>query len=267
MEENNKNRKHRRASKVIFVLAAALAFLLVLAMVTSVFLLIFPVKEIEVEGDSRYAYSEIIESSGVRKGARLYFVNSKKAEERILKAHPYLERVEVDSLFPGRVKISIKEFDTVYLIKHERGFCYVNGDYEILEIVDEAPAYDEFSGICIKLESSISGEIGDVYSGEDAERADALIEYIKQYGFYTYLNIVDVERKYDNSFVVGKRYKFILGSMVDVGEKIDASFKVVLSDGFQRDKNCIIDTTDKKKVISRYVSDEKIAQEFDFCKK
>ena len=55
--------------------------------------------------------------------------------------------------------------------------------------------------------------------------------------------------------------------MVDVGEKIDASFKVVLSDGFQRDKNCIIDTTDKKKVISRYVSDEKIAQEFDFCKK
>lgn len=270
MEEKIRSEKlgeHRRGSKVIFICLVIAAFLLVLSIITSIVLLAFPVKEIEVEGDSIYAYSDIIDASKIKIGARLYYVNGKKAESRILSNMPYLESVEVKSYFPNKVKISIKQFDTIYLLRHERGFCYVNDKYEILEIVDQAPKYDDFSGICIKLENAISGEIGDIYSGEDSQRADHLIKYIKKYGFYQYLNIVDVEEKYNNSFLVGKQYQFIIGAMADVEEKIDASFKVVNSNGFKRNQNCIIDTTDKKKVILRYVDEEKMQEEFDFCEK
>ena len=62
-----------------------------------------------------------------------------------------------------------------------------------------------------------------------------------------------------------KKYKFVLGSMSDVEEKLDASFKVCFSDGFKRDENCVIDSTDKKRIILRYVTDEIIRNEFDFC--
>ncbi len=271
MEERNKRKEekieHKQASKVIFISCVVLAFLLALGFLTSLALLLFPVKQIEVVGDSRYAYSEIIEVSGIRNGMRLYYVNGNKAENRILSSLPYLQNVEVKSYFPNKVKISIKEFEEIYLIPHERGFCYVNSEFEILEIVPSAPSYEEFSGICIKLENKASGEIGDKNKTEDAQRATTLIEYIKKYGFYQYLNIIDVEEKYNNSFVVGKRYKFIIGAMADVEDKIDASFKVVLSNEFKRNENCILDSTDPKKVISRYVNDEIIRKEFDFCEK
>lgn len=268
MEENKRKeekREHRKGSKIIFIFLIIIVFLLALGLITSLVLLVFPVREIEVEGDSRYAYSEIIDVSKIRIGARLYYVNEKKAESQILENLPYLEGVEVNSYFPNKVIISIKQFDTIYLIKHERGFCYVNDEYEILEIVEKAPSFEDFSGICIKLEKAISGEVGDVYDAEDSQRADDLIKYIKEYGFYQYLNIVDVEEKYNNSFVVGKQFKFVIGAMADIEEKIDASFKVVNSNGFKRNENCIIDTTDKKKVILRYIDDENIRKEFDFC--
>ena len=267
MEENTKKQDHKRVSKIIFVIIVIAAFLTAIAIITSIVLLAFPVKQIEVEGDSRYGYSEIIDASGIKLGARLYYINEKKAENKILHNLPYLESVEVKSYFPNRVSICIKQFDNIYLVPHENGFCYVNDKYEILEIVEKAPSFEDFSGLCIKLEKAISGEIGEVYDGEDSQRATELIAYLKQYGFYQHLNIVDVEKKYDNAFVVGKKFKFIIGSMADIDDKIDASFKVVLDDSFKRDKNCIIDATDKKKVVLRYVGDENIREEFDFCEK
>lgn len=261
------NKKHKRASKLIFALAVILAVAIIFSIATALVLLFFPVGEIEVVGDSRYNYSEIIEASGIKNGARLYYLNEERAEEKILSAFPYLESVEIKSHFPNRVKIEIKEFEDIYLVPHISGFCYVNGDFEILEIVKTAPDYDRFSGIFIKLEKCVEGDIGSLCDGEDIKRAKDLIELVKENGFYQQLNIVDVENKYDNSFVVGKKYKFIIGAMTDISEKMDAVFKVCSTDGFKAENNAIINATNKKEIALRYVNDEKIRQEFDFCQK
>ena len=44
---------HRKESKIIFACAAILAFVLVISITVSIILLLFPVVEIEVSGDSR----------------------------------------------------------------------------------------------------------------------------------------------------------------------------------------------------------------------
>ncbi len=264
-EELMKN--HSLASKLIFALALILAAAIVLGLITSIILLFFPVREIEVVGDSRYNYAQIIEASGIKKGARLYFVNEGKAEKRLLSAFSYLASVKVHTYFPNRVKIEIEEFEDIYLIPHANGFCYVNGDFEILEIIEQAPQYEKFSGIFIKLPASAEGSVGDLCQNEDTQRASELIESIKEYGFYSQLNIVDVENEYDNAFVVAKKYKFVLGAMTDISEKIDVAFKVCLDDSFVKENNAVIDATDKKKVVLRYIDDENIRKEFDFCQK
>ena len=260
-------KNHSLASKLIFALALILAAAIVLGLITSIILLFFPVSEIEVVGDSRYNYAEIIEASGIKKGARLYFVNESKAENRLLSAFSYLASVKIHTFFPNRVKIEIEEFEDIYLISHTNGFCYVNDDFEILEIIEQAPQYERFSGIFIKLPNLAQGSVGDLCQNDDTQRANELIEIIKEYGFYSQLNIVDIENKYDNSFVVGKKYKFLLGAMTDISEKIDVAFKVCLSDSFIKENNAIIDASDKKKVILRYVDDQNIQEEFDFCQK
>ena len=270
MEEKTNKREnsfpeHRKESKIILAASVVLTFVLVISAVIALILLIFSVEEIEVVGDSRYTYSEIIEACGIKNGARLYYVNESRAEKKTLEKLTYLKSVKINSYFPNRVKIEIEEFEDVFLLHHEKGYCYVNAEFEILEIIESPVSYDEFDGIFVKLENKMMGEIGDKYDGEDSQRAIVLVDHLKRHGFYQYLDIIDVSKKYDISFVIEKKYKFVLGSMTDVEEKIDASFKVCFSDGFKRENNSVVDSTDKKRVILRYVSDEIIREEFDFC--
>ena len=77
---------HKKASKVIFVLGVLLAVAIIFACVTSIVLLFFSVEEIEVVGDSRYNYSDIIEASGIKQGKRLYYLNESKAESARIEA-------------------------------------------------------------------------------------------------------------------------------------------------------------------------------------
>lgn len=272
MEDNLNKRQeakaeHKRASKIIFVFAVLLVVAIVLSIITAIILLLFPVSEIEVVGDSRYNYSEIIDAAGIKKGARLYYLNEEKAENAIFTAFPYLKYVKIHTYFPNRVQIEIKEFEVVYLIPHTNGYCYVNGDFEILEIVSQAPDYESFSGIFIKLENAATGDVGSIFESEDTIRAKELISVIKNCGFYNDLNIVDVDNKYDNSFIVGKKYKFVIGAMTDVKDKMKSAFEIYLGDDFKKENNAVIDVTDKKKVFLRYVDDENIRAEFDFCQK
>ena len=267
MNEKNVSQRaqHRRSSEIIFLLGVIFVFLIILSLIISIILLLFPVKEIEVSGDSRYSYSEIIGASGVKINSRLYFINEDGAERAILESMPYLEDVSVNSYFPDRVKIEISEFKDIYILKHENGYCYVNGDFEILEVASSISDYDSFSGIFIKLENAISGNVGDRYEGEDMKRAVDLISHIKKHGFYKYLNIVDVEEKYNVAFVFEKKYKFVLGAMIDIDEKIEASFKVCFDNSFKMEEKCTVNSSDKKRVIVRYIDDATLMQEFDFC--
>lgn len=253
--------------KTLAILCIILATALVLGIAVSLVLLAFPVAEIEVVGDSRYTYAELIEESGIKEGARLYFINENRAEKRLLERFPYLERVEIKSYFPNRVVIEISQFREIYLLLHESGFCYVNSEFEILEIVDTAPSADALNCICIKPEKAVSGQVGDTASGEDLDRAKELIGHLKTYGFYSYLSLVDVEDRFNLSFIISKKHKLIIGAMTDIKDKISACYQVCFSGSFKKDQSSIINATDKRNVFLRHVSEESILDELDFSKK
>lgn len=53
------------------------------------------IEKIIIEGDSRYSEEEILEASGLYVGQSLFGVNKVKAHDKIKKALPYLETVEI----------------------------------------------------------------------------------------------------------------------------------------------------------------------------
>lgn len=253
--------------KTLAILCIILSVILVVGMLASLVLLLFPVAEIEVVGDSKYTYAEIIESSGIKEGDRLYFVDEERAQRLLLQKYPYLESVEINSYFPNRVVIEISEYRDIYLLEHERGFCYVNSDFEILEITSEAPSAEMLGCIYIKLQNPVAGEVFDTVTGEDISRANELIDYLKNYGFYSYLSLVDVEDRFNLSFVISKKHKLIIGAMTDIEDKIFACYQVCFSDTFKKNESSIINATDKTCVFLRHVSEESILAEFDFSEK
>ncbi len=258
---------HGSSKKLITVLMALPAIASAVFVSCAVLLFLFPIQKIEISGNSRYPYSDIVEVSDIEIGDRLYYLDTRSTEDRISQAFPYLENVRVHSYFPNRVKIEIAEYEDIYIARHTKGFCCLNGNFEVLEIMEGDIGLAYLSGTFIEFENCISEDVGEAYFGEDALRAMELIEYLKDYGFYPYVSLIDVKEKYNNSFIVDKKHIFIMGAMTDIGDKIDASFKVFFSESLKQDKNYQVDASNKNKLVLAYKSEEYIMSKFDFCKK
>ena len=107
MEEKAKKIKeqfssHKRASKVIFIVSVFLVLLVALSIVTSILLLLFPVGEIEVSGNSRYSgkISAMYQTS--RTPSVQKEIMEKSAENR---SHPVCRRSKSSTAKPAPPKI------------------------------------------------------------------------------------------------------------------------------------------------------------------
>ena len=246
--------------KAIRILLPLLAILLVAFITALIILAFFTVEEIEVIGDSVYSYSEIISAAEIHESESLYYLDTNSVEKAIIEELPYINKVSVQSYFPNRVVISVEGYDEIYITEHEEGYCYISKDFKILEITDTKRA----DAIFIKFPLKLSGRVGETELTENSGIAKGMLEYLKSYGFYQGLNSLDVRDRHAISFVFSGKYRIVIGAMTDVGEKMDASYRVCFSDSFQRDACCIINATDKKTIFLRYVDEEVIEKELDF---
>lgn len=258
--ESKTLQSENRLLKAIRILFPLLALLLVAFVTALIALAFFTVEEIEVIGDSIYSYSEIISAAEIHESESLYYLDTNSVEKAIIEELPFINKVSVQSYFPNRVVISVEGCDEIYITEHERGYCYISKDFRILEITD----INRADAIFIKLPVKLTGSVGETELAENSGLAIKMLEYLKNYGFYHGLCSVDVRDRHGVSFVFDGKYRIVIGAMTDVGEKMDASYRVCFSDSFKRDACCIINVTDKKAVFLRYVDEEVIKKELDF---
>ena len=98
----------------------------------------FTVSKILVNGNVKLTQTEIIDSSGIKKGQNLFDYNTKKAEENILSLS-YAESVEVVREYPDTVHI--------YVLEKKGSMAYLTGG--VYYYLDE-------NGMVLKTESSLT---------------------------------------------------------------------------------------------------------------
>ena len=130
-------RKKRRISRfqlavvlfvAIVVVSGALAVLLLVGPAgggTADRPAVFGVREILVEGETRYDPQAIIGISGIRVGQSIFSVNKVKAHDAILENFPYIERVEVGNASFDTVEIRVWEVDPI-------GAMYAGGQWLVV---------------------------------------------------------------------------------------------------------------------------------------
>lgn len=96
---------------------------------------LFGVKNIVVEGNSRYTDAQIIEAGGVFVGQSLFFVNKRRVAQNILQSFPYVEKVTVSNSSFSNVKITITEAQPVGIVSLESDWLIVSTSGKGLEII------------------------------------------------------------------------------------------------------------------------------------
>ena len=256
-EELKKNlQAHPRATRVIFCTLVLLVLALFLLCTVSLVLVFFSVDVIEVYGESRYSSEELILSSGIEKGDRLYYLGAEKKEKALLQKYPYLKSVEIKGYFPNKAVIEVEDFDTTYIAKHELGYCYLNEDLMILEIAETAPTLSETDSIYLDFQSSFSGGVGEDGICEEKDFIKEICDCLKNFEHFDKLDKICGKDKHSISFVFAESCKIVLGNTQNTDEKIKLALQIYNSSDFDRESCSVIDVSNEKKVVLRYVTKE-----------
>ena len=126
---NNKN-----VRKILLIVLSVVVLLCVVRLL----LFLFPVKEFEIEGDTKYDLNEIVNAAGIRLGDRLYGINKSKIEKRLIERCPYIKSVKIKQKFPNRVCFVIEERGTGWYVQVGEDFYALDYNLTVLmETFDE----------------------------------------------------------------------------------------------------------------------------------
>ncbi|WP_161633606.1 cell division protein FtsQ/DivIB [Fervidicella metallireducens] len=97
----------------------------------------FEIKNVEVKNNYIVSKDEIVTLANVR-GENIFLINKKKITENIAN-NPYVKEVKIQRSLPDEVIIDIKEKDIKGLIKLKNSFINVDGEGNMIQIVNQFP--------------------------------------------------------------------------------------------------------------------------------
>ncbi len=123
-----RKRKAKRLALLFFLAVAVLSVGVVL--VLSVF---FKIGTVTIKGDKVYSNKDVILQSGVEVGENLFRVSEDKLNEKLPKALPYIEKVEVERKLPDTVIITVTATREVAALQAGTGFVLVDHTGKVLD--------------------------------------------------------------------------------------------------------------------------------------
>jgi cell division protein FtsQ len=176
---------------------------------------LFNIKTIQVEGQTRYSQEQIINSSGVKTEQNLLRVNSKKVMKNISNQLPYAEHIVIKKKLPDLLVIQVKEPDIQAVVQNEKPYI-ISGMGRVL---DDNPQSTE--GI-VAFEGLAIDTVNRCIIAEDLEklaRICVILNEIRAQGIEKVTSI-RADSVTESDFVFDGRVKVKLGSPEDLVYKI-----------------------------------------------
>ena len=162
------------------------------------------VKKFEVVGDSPYLASEIAAGAGIKKGDKLYRLDKNEVEKAILLNCPYIEKVNVKTSFPNKIKFEVECYEPIWYIEISGDFYVLDQELRVLEETrNKERLYD--SGITgLTLPNVKTAMVGEtlVFGSSDVETEATLkiMETILSSPIYEMVSSADIDNRYDIHF-------------------------------------------------------------------
>lgn len=212
-----RRRGSRGRNYIMYYILAAIVVVVVLIVLANTVL--FSCGSIEVEGNSRYTAEEIIGKSGLNTGENLLHIDEKAAEQRISAAFTYIDTVEVQKLFPTKIKITVKEAEKWFLISQGSVTAAVSRMGRIVELGSE-------SGLPVIVGYQAADLVpGSTLASSDTGKTEIpaiLLEKAEEYGIGG-IREIDITDRFDISIECGDNITLQIGGIADIDSKFAAA--------------------------------------------
>lgn len=207
--------KRKRGLRPGFFLGLGLVLAGVLVVLSLTVL--FPVREITVEGETRYTAQQIIQVSALETGENLLLTDTQTAADRILRQLPYIGEVTISRRLPGTLVIEAVESDPVYALEQGETYLLLNQEHKVVETRLARPE----GLLLLRGITAEPAEPGDTAVFTDEGQSDVLRALTRRLGSQeTRLTLVDLRDMVNIRFVLDNRLLVELGSSTDLEDKL-----------------------------------------------
>lgn len=206
-EARRLRRKRRLRNRRIALVVSAVVLVMLIGV--GVLLAVLDVKDITVEGETRYSDEEIIEESGLAIGQDLLSVNKQEAHDRLIKAFPYLDTVEIDNASFSKLRITVTEVKVMAAVQVGEEYILMGVNKRALERVSA----DKVPEGLIRIQGATlnSEKLGEDLLDERSWRiCDKLIRSAQQTGLAG-MTTIDITQKSNISIWLNQRLQVLFG--------------------------------------------------------
>ena len=229
----------------------AMTVLMGLLLSVSVFLFIrgfLPVSNFELSGVATYyTRDDLIAASGIEFGDKLYDVEVREVEEKIMSACPYLEDVDVDRVFPNKIRFEVVEKTPQWYIEITGDFYVLDSDLTVLqestsEEIIRARGLTRLSLPSVK--SAICGSLP-VFGADQLEikRSCEIIDTVRSHPIKERITDLNIANRFAISITIDESYVAFLGDMDRLSAKLDALDDILTEEFCAKYSGADIDVT------------------------
>lgn len=176
------------------------------------------VREIVVEGDTRYTSEELIDKSGLYVGQSLMGVNKVRAHELLMQNFPYLNTVEIGNASFDTLRIRVTETEVMGAVQLGEEWMIVGANNHALErlTADALPA-----DVLRVVGATLEGEtIGQSLLDERSLRVCRTVSAAAQLYGLDNMTTIDIVEKTNLSILLDERLRVVLGNETNIPAQI-----------------------------------------------
>ncbi len=210
VKKRNKRRKKRLLLFFFAFMIIALAVLVVLSATV-----LFPVKNIVVEGKSSYTAEEVISASGIEDD-NIIMLSSAKVKNRISKKLPLSGKITVKKRLPDTVTITVSAAVPTYYFVFEDIYYITDENFKVIRKDAVAPEGCKY----LKISDFKAVKPGNKLKipSEDKEKIDDILKRCEDMDFD--VTAVDVSERLALKIILKNKILVLLGSDTDIDRKL-----------------------------------------------
>ena len=214
-DNTRKRQAVKRKSHKVFVIL----LMLIAVSLTSLFLPVFNVKEVEVIGNEKIETQDIVVSSGIMKEINIFRANITDAKNNISQIS-YIDTVDIKRSLPNRIVINVTERKPVGYIPFMGSYILIDKRGHVLEVVAELrDNHIPFIG-GLKFDRFKLGKTIQVDDDKKLEMIVSCLKEILNYELLHQVSEIDVHDIDNIQLNIQSRIVVSLGDGTDVNYKI-----------------------------------------------
>ena len=231
-KKSNERLRRVLLSKQFCIIVLVVMTLLALLCLFKVILGFMPVEKFDIQGETHYELVEIRNASGIGKGEKLYRIDEKKAEEKIINKCPYVKSVKIKQKFPNTVIFVIEERESGWYIQVGENFYGLDYDLRILNQTYQEEEFIERGLTKLTLPELESGIVGELprFASQDEQLLTATLEIVEAFRSHeikSRLTGLDISNRFEIKLEIDNEYEVYFGDMTSFDIKIKALTEVL----------------------------------------